>query len=518
MVRVRGVTIVVEEAVASYSTTLRHALKENSTSPIELPDQLSPLIVSKVLEYCAYHSTAERDGEPEDVVRAWDEAFVQMADDILAQLALAANHLDVAPLLDLVTAVIADAVAAASDDELHDRFGVAAELAPEELAEALRQHGWLAERGAGMPAAGASPLQTASIFSPELLAALTLAVPSHRQSLAHAVRLDAGMPALLGVVAAAATASPDSWLLALIAHDPNIGLRILLGVRPEATRFTGAGAFHVQPPSGSSAPIKSPWRAALALVPRSFNLLRVFEFARRPSLDVEMSRTILVKADFWRYHCRTYDSQRVLGTGLRLGSGLPEEKPSGYRESFLQAVHRCELKDETAREHQLWYVREWLAEARDHNDGIREAPSALQLLVARRGSDGDVDKVLHPRSNARRLSPPERRPQPPPHRPSTMAGVARAARVQRGRRRRGWAAPPRAAADQRQPDGPGAGAAAVDTRGGGAAVRCRGLRGRGDGAELLHDHVRRRAWPQPRVLLAVRRARGRPSGRRNAAA
>lgn len=64
-------------------------------------------ILSKVLEYCNYHHTT-KDADEERA--KWDKDFVAVDDETLFNLILAANYLDIKPLLDLTCKSVADEI------------------------------------------------------------------------------------------------------------------------------------------------------------------------------------------------------------------------------------------------------------------------------------------------------------------------------------------------------------------------------------------------------------------------
>ena len=57
-----------------------------------------------MIEYCKYHHKAEAESLPEDEKNTWDKDFVKVDDETLFNLILAANYLDIKPLLDLTCA------------------------------------------------------------------------------------------------------------------------------------------------------------------------------------------------------------------------------------------------------------------------------------------------------------------------------------------------------------------------------------------------------------------------------
>lgn len=72
--------------------------------PIAAGHSAPPLFWPQVIEYCKYHHKAEAESLPEDEKNTWDKDFVKVDDETLFNLILAANYLDIKPLLDLTCA------------------------------------------------------------------------------------------------------------------------------------------------------------------------------------------------------------------------------------------------------------------------------------------------------------------------------------------------------------------------------------------------------------------------------
>jgi len=66
--------------------------------------------LEKVLEFCRYHYTSDKpdSGVSENDKKQWDENFVKVDKESLFSLIMAANYLDVKPLLDLTCATVAN--------------------------------------------------------------------------------------------------------------------------------------------------------------------------------------------------------------------------------------------------------------------------------------------------------------------------------------------------------------------------------------------------------------------------
>ncbi|KAG5228615.1 SKP1 protein [Salix suchowensis] len=98
-----GESFEVDEAVAVESRTIKRMIEETSASNrevITLPI-VSGSILAKVLRYCEKHTGDDKSIAEE--LRAWDADFVQLDDDTLFQLILAANYLGVERLVDLAS-------------------------------------------------------------------------------------------------------------------------------------------------------------------------------------------------------------------------------------------------------------------------------------------------------------------------------------------------------------------------------------------------------------------------------
>ena len=125
---------------------------ENNLESWELTSAAIPLppvegtILEKVIEYCTYHT--ENKEAKQNERDAWDNHFVGVDDDTLFKLVLAANYLDIKPLLDLTCKTIAnDIKACKTPDEVRQRFNITRpDFTPEEEEEVKREHTWLLNR------------------------------------------------------------------------------------------------------------------------------------------------------------------------------------------------------------------------------------------------------------------------------------------------------------------------------------------------------------------------------------
>jgi len=116
---------------------------------IPLPNVKSE-ILEKVIEYCKHHkdNPPEEIAKPlktsnlEEVVSQWDAAFVDVEQDKLFELILAANYLDIKSLLDLTCAKVASMIKGKSPEEIRKQFNIVNDFTPEEEAQVREENKW----------------------------------------------------------------------------------------------------------------------------------------------------------------------------------------------------------------------------------------------------------------------------------------------------------------------------------------------------------------------------------------
>ena len=137
----------VEKEVACRSATLAYIFDpaKGKKDALELK-MIDSKVLSKVIAYCIYHHKAEAESRPEDVKNAWDKDFVKVDDETLFNLILAANYLDIKPLLDLTCKTVADEIKGKTPEEIRVRFNIKNDFTPEEEEEVKRENAWCEER------------------------------------------------------------------------------------------------------------------------------------------------------------------------------------------------------------------------------------------------------------------------------------------------------------------------------------------------------------------------------------
>ena len=137
----------VDRAVACRSATLAYIFDpaKGKKNALELK-MIDSKVLSKVIEYSKYHHEAEAESVPDDKKNAWDRNFVKVDDETLFNLILAANYLDIKPLLDLTCKTVADEIKGKTPEEIRVRFNIKNDFTPEEEEEVKRENAWCEER------------------------------------------------------------------------------------------------------------------------------------------------------------------------------------------------------------------------------------------------------------------------------------------------------------------------------------------------------------------------------------
>ncbi|KAF7794502.1 hypothetical protein EIP86_005636 [Pleurotus ostreatoroseus] len=152
-----GEPINVTRQVAEHSVVLKNMLEDlgEGDQPIPLPN-VSCSILRKVLEYCEHHC-----GEPlpavdpgnEDyaykqtmTIDEWDSNFLDVDQELLFQIIIAANYLEIKPLLDAGCKTVANMMRGKTTDELRIMFNIGNDFTPEEETEAALACKWVEDR------------------------------------------------------------------------------------------------------------------------------------------------------------------------------------------------------------------------------------------------------------------------------------------------------------------------------------------------------------------------------------
>lgn len=126
--------------------------KEKKTTEIPLPNVKSE-VLKKVIEFCVHHLNEPmteiekplKSQNMADVVQKWYADFVDLEQVLLFELILAANYMDIKPLLDLTCATVASMIKGKTPDEIRATFNIVNDFTPEEEAQVREENKWCEE-------------------------------------------------------------------------------------------------------------------------------------------------------------------------------------------------------------------------------------------------------------------------------------------------------------------------------------------------------------------------------------
>ncbi len=81
----------------------------------------------------------------EEIVDEWYANFVKVDQEQLFDIILAANYMDIKPLLDLTCATVATMIKGKSREEVKRQFNIDYDYTPEEEARVLQENKWCEE-------------------------------------------------------------------------------------------------------------------------------------------------------------------------------------------------------------------------------------------------------------------------------------------------------------------------------------------------------------------------------------
>jgi S-phase kinase-associated protein 1 len=80
-----------------------------------------------------------------EVVQPWYSNFISVEQEVLFELILAANYMDIKPLLDLTCATVASLIKGKTPEEIRKQFNIVNDFTPEEEASVREENKWVEE-------------------------------------------------------------------------------------------------------------------------------------------------------------------------------------------------------------------------------------------------------------------------------------------------------------------------------------------------------------------------------------
>lgn len=153
LVTSEGEVVEVDVDVASKSVLIKGMIDDSGVEEeIPLPN-VKKAVLEKIIQYCTY----VRDNPPpeiekplrsnnlSDVTTPWYSEFVNLDQEILFELILAANYLDIKSLLELSCAKVASSIKSRSIPEIRKYLNIENDFTPEEEAQIMEENKWAEE-------------------------------------------------------------------------------------------------------------------------------------------------------------------------------------------------------------------------------------------------------------------------------------------------------------------------------------------------------------------------------------
>jgi len=151
-----NVEMTVEQEVAERSILIKNMLEdvgEISDQAIPIPN-VNEAVLRKVIEWCEHHKAdpapvADDDNDSRKKstdIEEWDQKFMQVDQEMLFEIILAANYLDIKPLLDVGCKTVANMIKGKSPEEIRKTFNIQNDFTPEEEDQIRRENEWAEDR------------------------------------------------------------------------------------------------------------------------------------------------------------------------------------------------------------------------------------------------------------------------------------------------------------------------------------------------------------------------------------
>ena len=119
---------------------------------IPIPN-VNEAVLKKVIEWCVHHRSDPPAAADDDTdsrkkttdIEEWDQKFMQVDQEMLFEIILAANYLDIKALLDVGCKTVANMIKGKSPEEIRKTFNIQNDFTPEEEDQIRRENEWAEE-------------------------------------------------------------------------------------------------------------------------------------------------------------------------------------------------------------------------------------------------------------------------------------------------------------------------------------------------------------------------------------
>ncbi|KAJ5248452.1 SKP1 component dimerization [Penicillium chrysogenum] len=136
-----GVDISVERTTAERSVLIKNMLEDlgDSGEAIPIPN-VNEAVLKKVIDDDDDNRRKTTD------IDEWDQKFMQVDQEMLFEIILAANYLDIKALLDVGCKTVANMIKGKSPEEIRKTFNIQNDFTPEEEDQIRRENEWAEDR------------------------------------------------------------------------------------------------------------------------------------------------------------------------------------------------------------------------------------------------------------------------------------------------------------------------------------------------------------------------------------
>ncbi|KAJ5541926.1 SKP1 component dimerization [Penicillium sp. DV-2018c] len=136
-----GVELSVERTTAERSVLIKNMLEDlgDSGEAIPIPN-VNEAVLKKVIDDDDDNRRKTTD------IDEWDQKFMQVDQEMLFEIILAANYLDIKALLDVGCKTVANMIKGKSPEEIRKTFNIQNDFTPEEEDQIRRENEWAEDR------------------------------------------------------------------------------------------------------------------------------------------------------------------------------------------------------------------------------------------------------------------------------------------------------------------------------------------------------------------------------------
>ncbi|PQE11997.1 SCF complex subunit Skp1 protein [Rutstroemia sp. NJR-2017a BVV2] len=150
-------SIEVDQEVAEKSMLVKNMMEDLGEAavgtPVPIPN-VNEVVLRKVIEWCEHHKrdpVAPNDDDSDSRKKTtdideWDQKFMQVDQEMLFEIILAANYLDIKALLDVGCKTVANMIKGKSPEEIRKTFNITNDFTPEEEEQIRRENEWAEDR------------------------------------------------------------------------------------------------------------------------------------------------------------------------------------------------------------------------------------------------------------------------------------------------------------------------------------------------------------------------------------